>query len=338
MKKIFACTLSALGIFFLILDAKTAISGAKDGIQLCLYTVIPALFPFFVLSGTLCRNVTGISSSFLKPLGKLCRVPEGAESLLLLGFLGGYPVGAQNIRDALQTGMINKQQAMRMLGFCNNAGPAFIFGMAGSMFSKSYIPWVLWFIHIASALLVGMLLPTHNRTPSKFSMHSNGSLVKDLEKSLKAMAYVCGWVVFFRVILSFCKRWFFWLFPAEMQVLLTGMTELTNGVCTLGAISCEGMRFIICSAILSFGGLCVAMQTISVAGNLGTGYYFPGKVLQGLFSILLSYMLQMFLFSGSDVWRISSFWLLIPGILIALTTLAIYRFKNNSRKMTPSFV
>lgn len=338
MKKIIACILSALGIFILVLDAKTAITGAKDGVQLCLYTVIPALFPFFILSGTLCRNITGISISILRPLGKLCRIPEGAESLLLLGFLGGYPVGAQNIRNAQQTGMINKQQAARMLGYCNNAGPAFIFGMAGSVFSRNYIPWVLWLIHIVSALLVGILLPAQNCTPCQFSIHSNGNLVKDLEKSLRAMAYVCGWVVFFRVILSFCRRLFFWLFPIEMQVLLTGMTELTNGVCTLGAISCEGMRFIICSAILSFGGLCVAMQTISVTGNLGTGYYFPGKILQCLFSILLSYILQMLLFSGSDIWRISSFWLLIPGILIALATFAINQIKNNSRKMTPTFV
>ena len=36
----------AAGMLVLILDAKTALAGAKEGIQLCLYTVIPSLFPF----------------------------------------------------------------------------------------------------------------------------------------------------------------------------------------------------------------------------------------------------------------------------------------------------
>ena len=39
----------ALGLLILILDGKTAYNGAVDGIELCLKTVIPALFPFFVI-------------------------------------------------------------------------------------------------------------------------------------------------------------------------------------------------------------------------------------------------------------------------------------------------
>ena len=40
--------LAALGMIVLILDAKTALSGAREGIDLCMRTVIPALFPFFI--------------------------------------------------------------------------------------------------------------------------------------------------------------------------------------------------------------------------------------------------------------------------------------------------
>ena len=59
---------SALGFLMLILDSKTAISGAADGVELCLRTVIPALFPFFVVSSVLlqCENASPTLQKQLK--------------------------------------------------------------------------------------------------------------------------------------------------------------------------------------------------------------------------------------------------------------------------------
>lgn len=36
----------ALGMLLLVLDSKTALLGAKEGVMLCLSSVIPALLPF----------------------------------------------------------------------------------------------------------------------------------------------------------------------------------------------------------------------------------------------------------------------------------------------------
>ena len=36
----------ALGMIVLILDSKTALSGCREGVTLCLNVVIPSLFPF----------------------------------------------------------------------------------------------------------------------------------------------------------------------------------------------------------------------------------------------------------------------------------------------------
>ena len=43
---------AAAGILVLILDSRTALAGAAQGLSLCLKTVIPSLFPFIFLSGT----------------------------------------------------------------------------------------------------------------------------------------------------------------------------------------------------------------------------------------------------------------------------------------------
>ena len=72
------------GLLILILDASTAIKGVREGIDLCIRTVIPALFPFFVLSPMLTGAVTGVRIPALRFLG----CPEGAESIYLIGLLG----------------------------------------------------------------------------------------------------------------------------------------------------------------------------------------------------------------------------------------------------------
>ena len=289
-----------VGMTVLILDAKTALSGALDGISLCLNTVIPSLFPFFVFSSLLNSTLTGRQLSVLRPIGKFLGIPAGAESLLLLGFLGGYPVGAQCITEAFKNKRINQKDAHRLLGFCSNAGPAFIFGMGSCLFEQKQILWVLWGIHILSALLIGFFLPQKSQRFCALPQGKHITISQALEKGIRTIAFVCGWVILFRVFLAFLQRWFLWLVANEVQVFLVGLLELSNGCCRLIEITSLGTRFVICAGILGFGGVCVAMQTVSVTSGLGTGLYFPGKIMQGSISVLISYFLQAILFQPAN--------------------------------------
>ena len=327
-----------IGLLILILDSKTAISGGQEGIRLCLQTVIPALFPFFILSSLVCQGFLGKNIPLLKPLSKLCGIPRGAESLLLLGFLGGYPVGAKNIVSAEECGSISRNDARRMLGFCNNAGPAFLFGMAGSLFERRFVPWILWLIHILSALIIGCILPGRVNTVCKLTTPQSTGIMRDMENAVRTMANVCAWVILFRVILSFADKWFFFPIPAEIRVLISGLTELSNGVIALHSITNDGLRFILCAGLLGFGGLCVTMQTASICGTLGTGYYFPGKVIQSCISIFIAYFLQNILFIGRNVYTLPVYWLLVPLLGIAIGMLIIHPRKNNSRNLSRTYV
>lgn len=279
---------AALGMLILILDGKTALEGAQVGIDLCLRTVIPSLFPFFILSIVLTSSFMGARLPLLSPIQKLCGIPEGAESILISGFLGGYPVGAQCISTAFHTGQLSKKDAERMLAFCNNAGPAFLFGMVATMFPNIKFTWALWGIHIASALCVALWMPGKTSQQISICGEPNLSVSKALQSSLRIMASVCGWIVLFRVMISFGERWFLWMIPVELQVLLKGFLELSNGCCELNLIPDLSVRFLICSSALAFGGLCVTMQTVSVTKGLSLRMYFIGKLLQAVFSLTLA--------------------------------------------------
>ena len=292
---------TGIAMLFIIFDARTAARSAYEGIELCLRTVIPSLLPFFVLSGVINSCLMGSQFRVLRPLGRLCKIPKGTESLLVLGFLAGYPVGAQLVTQSYQEGKISQKTARRMLGFCNNAGPGFLFGMLSPLFSSVKILWVLWLIQILCALIAGILIPATPEPAAHISTHGSISFAEALSKALRSLALVCGWVIIFRIIIGFCNRWFLWLLPTPIQILISGILELTNGCVLLNKLPCEGLRFLLSGALLAFGGLCVAMQTTSVTTGLGTGWYFPGKVLQTTLCMLICLLLQPVLFANTEV-------------------------------------
>lgn len=303
---------AALGIFVLILDSPTALAGAGQGIELCIKTVIPSLFPFFVLSDLLTGNLLGMSLPFLRPIGKLCRMPKGSESIFLVGILGGYPVGARCIASARKAGALSASDGRRMLGFCNNAGPAFLFGMTAFLFPERIVPWLLYAIQVLSALAVGFLLPGESSVAVHIQQQQK-SIAQAMYSSLKAMANVCGWIILFRVLLSFCRRWFLWLFPLPLQIGICGTLELSNGILSLQEITAPATRFLLCSLMLSLGGICVAMQTVSVTGQLGLGSYIPGKLLQSIFCFFLSTLCAFFL------WKLPVYWIISAAVMLLLS-------------------
>ena len=174
------------------------------------------------------------------------------------------------------------------MGFCSQAGPAFIFGIIGPLFSSLRCTLLLWANQILSAVLVGMLLPkTRASTCQKTisSAKSNSAVISD---TVKAMGSICGWIILFRVLLGFLNRWILWILPETAQVFTEGILELSNGCLALTEIESPKMRYMLANVMLSLGGLCIAMQTHSVAQTMGLGLYIPGKLLQTVCSFMLA--------------------------------------------------
>lgn len=263
---------SAAGMALLIFRSRETVLLASQGIDICLRTVIPSLFPFFLLSGWLTGNLTG----------------SGVFPLLVSGFLGGYPVGARSVAEIRRSGLVSRDSANRMLMFCSQAGPSFFFGIVAAAFPQGKYAWMLWAIQILSALSVGVLagLPYTLRMDSR--SRPSVSLTGAMSGALRAMASVCGWVVFFRILLGFVS-----LLPMTetMEVLLSGLLELANGCLKLSAVEPVTARFLVAAVLLNFGGICVLMQTASLIQGLDLRYYLLGKLLQTCFAVLYTLVL-----------------------------------------------
>ena len=294
-RKLLVGTVAAIAMLILILDGRCALYGAAEGLELCIRTVIPSLFPFFILSIGLVGSWTGLTIVPLRLLGKILHIPSGVESILIPGFLGGYPVGAQVIAECYRRKQITADTAERLSTFCNNAGPAFIFGIISQFFPGMKYCWILWGVHIVSAVLVALVLPKAKQCkPSTMSVKAM-RLSEIMNRALRATATVCGWVILFRVILTFLDRWLLWLLPLPLRPLVIGIIELTNGCCALADTPQLGLRMIIASGILALGGFSVWIQTASVLSGLSVKTFIFGKILHGVFSVIVMCIIQCLL-------------------------------------------
>lgn len=274
-----------LGMLVLILDNRTACAAAADAVELCLKTVVPALFPFIYLSGVLLTTFQGNHFWVCSAIARMLNMPRNTEGLIVPALLGGYPVGAQSVYTMYKNGILDKVTAEKMLFFCSNAGPSFLFGITQGYFNNKAAVWGIWGVLLLSIFTASMFV----RLPAETTRTASKSKGDDtLLKTVSAMARICGWVILARVLIAVCDRWFLWVLPPTSRTIMIGMLELTNGCTMLDQIPNEGIRFVVCCGLLAFGGVCVIGQTRSVVGTLDIHCYCIGKLIQLAAAVLYS--------------------------------------------------
>lgn len=296
---------AAMAMLALILDSRTAFLGGASGVELCIKTVIPSLFPFLFLTGIFTASFGGNQGLLLRLLGKAFRLPASLSFVLVPALLGGYPIGAQCVSHAYHRGMLSKQQAERLLSYCSNVGPAFLFGILSLKFTRKSLLWLVWGIQILSIWTVSRFFgATELAEQATAAKKEEARSFPGIESSLQAMLKICGWIILFRVVIEFLDKWFLHDAAPAWRVLVMGVVELSNGCCCLNLISQEETRFVICNMLLALGGLCVAFQTGSVCPGLRLRYYYAGKLLQAVTAGILSYGIIHRIFFVLPLWAL----------------------------------
>ena len=314
-----AAFLAAILFCLVVPHAAAAARGAQEGLDVALATAIPALFPFFVASGLLIRSgAVSVVGKWCAPLiRRVYGLPGEAAGPLVLGLTGGYPIGAQAARELYDAGTLSREEAERLLGFCNNTGPAFLIGVCGAGLCGSVCAGVLLYgIHIAAALLTGLAMTV--RESSQTIRHASRApeplpFSTCLTQSVQQAGRACLSITAFIMLFSMLRRvleaagilehaavlctpllWFLGAPADAAQPLLVGILEMTSGLVLLpegaGRALLPAMSFVV-----GFGGLSVLCQTAAAVNGLSLRRLFYGKVLHGLIAAALTMIVQAIL-------------------------------------------
>lgn len=295
----------------LLLPGEVA-AAARASAGLALFSVLPTLFPFLVLADLLVSM--GIADRLGRAIGglmpRLFRLPGAAASVLVLGVLSGYPVGAAAATRLYESGGCNREQAGRLIALANNTGPAFVVGVVGAtLWGSAGIGWWMYGIHLAAALLSGFVLARRapavrgsGQRPVKRPPALSSAVTKSVKQAAATCLNIAAFITFFGVLIALLRqtgllRALAMLLPgspAAWEPLLAGVIEMTTGVSLLSELAAPAwVGLVLQSALLGFAGVSVLFQVHSVMDHtdLSLRPYVTGKLLQGVIAAGLTWSL-----------------------------------------------
>lgn len=295
-------------IIFSLVKSETVSLSVKSSLLLCVNVIIPTLFPFFVFSKILIK--TGFADFINKPLTPICKAlfkTDGSGAFaFIIGIICGYPTGASVICDLYKENKITKNEAKKLLPFCNNSGPLFVIGAVGSVMLNSIRAGLfLYGVHVASALITGIVLSffikDNNLKPQKMTKKiktcdSLGKIISEsVDLSVGTILNICGLIVIFGIFITFLSSVIDLFFKGSIfSVVLNGILEITLGIKELSTFAISKTSIlVITSFLIGFGGICVFLQVLGIvsATDIGIKTYFFGKLFLGFVSGIISYFL-----------------------------------------------
>lgn len=312
MKNRFAVLAALCAMFVLIFASAQVIDASKYALTVCAELILPSLFPFFVLSILLGK--LGLPFYLEKLLGntaaRIFRISGAGISAFFIGISGGYPLGASYIAQIYEERIIDRQEAEKLLAFCNNSGPAFIIGVVGGgVFGSAKIGIMLYLIHILSAVISGIVLRNKADYSAAFvsqkpSVPFSKALPESVKQAVISVLNVCGFVVCFTVFTGLLDaNGFLSAFSERLSSIsgfehqwskaaLSGIFELGSAAGAMRGLEVSPHNIALAAAILGWGGISVHFQTLAIISDtdIKSTLHFAGRLLNAVFSAVLAYI------------------------------------------------
>lgn len=292
--------LSPILIFILaVINSKTLYTGALSGIQLWLFTVVPTLFPFLIMSDIMVQmNTTDYIAVILRPVTKpLLSISSSGNYAIITGLLCGYPVGAKTCADLVKEKKISITEGNYLLTFVNNASPAFIssYIVNALLFGSCSAIYIAALIYIPSILTAFILNPFFRKKIKGNEMpvtsvsginRSKFTLENTIFSTVNTLLKIGGYIVIFSIFCEFIK-----LIPVHIvKMVISGLLEITTGTFLISISTLplkwktELIVFFTC-----LGGASTLFQTKSMISGSGLSikWYITGKIICSALSLLI---------------------------------------------------
>lgn len=273
MKKILGVFFFVFLTFCMLTNSSLSLAYAALGLRLWYEKMVPVLFPFMVLSGTLIRM--GLVESLIRPMrpffGKLFRISDPAVYTILMGFLCGFPMGARTTAELRNRQELSVAEGQFLLAFCNNFGPVYFLGFVLPLLHRTLkLPYLMGMYGIPVIYGLFLRYTVYRMRLQDTSMVSQPATKSSVRASLPdalddavnaaglSILHLGGYMIFFN-LLNLLPG----LFLRQSQ-LLAPLLEITGGLQMLAD------RYPLYTLLLlPFGGLSGIAQTAGCIRNTG---------------------------------------------------------------------
>lgn len=237
--------------------------GTLIGLERCYRIMIPALFPFLVISQCIAGTCSDLAGKIFVPLCRLFRIRhQEAGCAFLMASLGGFAPAAACLGKLTRSGSVSSQECAVCLCGCAVISPSFAVTAIGmQVFGSIAAGWVffasLWISSLLCCFIVSRIFSSKKEsTVTEFAEQEVFSFTRAVNKATEQMLYICGFVLVFAVIGSLLST----AVPASALPYLNACLELSAGA---GA-AIQNRSFILALITCGSLGLCGILQIRSL--------------------------------------------------------------------------
>lgn len=302
-------TFSILFIFFLMLiKMDITKTYALIGLNLWLFSVLPTLFPFTIISSLLL--CTGALIKPLKLIKHLTKTTFNVHIpfIIICGILCGCPIGAKLSADTYKKGDLPRKSATFLLCSLSSLSPAFIINFALPL-TLPIIQRISLFLliilsNVISAYIIIHIFKLHDE-PINTTLHTNitipnaqkntTSLTDIIEScilsSFEIQCKIGGYIIIFSCISGIFIQTLH--LNTYFSLIFNSLLEISSGLGTSKAFSLNMRHIPLIVALISFGGLCTICQILSCIKdvNIPKNCFFYSKILSGIIAYILTFIL-----------------------------------------------
>lgn len=279
-------------IFYLIslfMFSDKVIEGIMFSIDIWKNNLIPSIFPFLVFSYIFINyGVSDVISEITKPfISNILRVNKECNYIIILSLLSGFPTSSKFINDSYENGDISLEDANYLLNFCFFSNPLFIIGTIGILLLGNKKLGVLILIsHYLSNFIIAIL--TRKKKNNKDSINIRNGFYKMKEKISKSKPFasvlkesifnaIDVLLLLFGIISIFVNinNIVFSIIDIDLlsKGIISGILEMTSGIRNISNLDILlNLKLSIIVSILSFGGISIHMQILSIVDSFKVNY------------------------------------------------------------------
>ena len=302
-EKLFNTIIIIISLFVLIelLIKKNIIySAIMEALNMWVNNLIPALFPFFIISDILINyNIINYIPKIIKNMcKKIFNISDNMLTILILSMISGFPSNARNTRNLYDNGLITLEEANHILIFSHFSNPVFILTtVAVFFFHNKKIGITLLVIHYLSNFILGIcfrnkIIICNKKKKDTNNINNFGNIfINSIKKSIDTIITICGIVTVFLILSQIIINTL--NLNSYNAMIIKGLFEITIGIQALCNLDIsEEFKMVITSMFLAFGGISVHVQVFSqIAGTkIRYIYFFIGRMYQMIIAGLLTYI------------------------------------------------
>ena len=298
----------------ILTESESILNSVNFSLSIFKNNIFPSLFPFFVLSNILikCGLPEFMGNLFKGAMNKIFKIKGITAFIFFMSIISGNPANAKYTRELYLENRIDKYEATKILCFTCFSNPLFILGTISLLFlNNKEVGMLILVCHYIGNIFIGIGMRNYHPSKDEHNKVSFRQAINEMHKkrisnkesfgemitnslinSINTLLLILGVITSCLVITTIIDNNL--NLDSVLGSVLNGFIEMTQGLkyISLEAIPLK-LKCVLTVMILSFGGLSVHMQIMSILSDTEIRYlpFLCARVCHAVISSLFMYIL-----------------------------------------------